>query len=154
MNEPLAVTVFGSTGAIGRATLEVIRQYPERFQVRCLAAYRDIDTLSGQIAEFHPEAVAVIDANAAKRLRDRGPACVVLDGMAGCNELATRPVHRVVCGMVGASGLVPLLAAAEPSPAVPAVRPVGPGGADAGSGTVPPAGGALVIIYNTHTGET
>ncbi|BAF59052.1 hypothetical membrane protein [Pelotomaculum thermopropionicum SI] len=49
---------------------------------------------------------------------------------------------------------VPLLAAAEPSPAVPAVRPVGPGGADAGSGTVPPAGGALVIIYNTHTGET
>ncbi|MBP9004104.1 MAG: 1-deoxy-D-xylulose-5-phosphate reductoisomerase [Candidatus Hydrogenedentes bacterium] len=113
MNEPLAVTVFGSTGAIGRATLEVIRQYPERFQVRGLAAYQDIDTLSGQIAEFHPEAVAVIDANAAKRLRDRGPACVVLDGMAGCNELATRPVHRVVCGMVGASGLVPLLAALD-----------------------------------------
>ncbi|HOV61352.1 MAG TPA: 1-deoxy-D-xylulose-5-phosphate reductoisomerase [Candidatus Hydrogenedentes bacterium] len=113
MNEPLAVTVFGSTGAIGRATLEVIRQYPERFQVRGLAAHRDIDTLSDQIAEFHPEAVAVIDANAAKRLRDRGPACVVLDGMAGCNELATRPVHRVVCGMVGTSGLAPLLAALD-----------------------------------------
>jgi len=113
MTDPLAVTVLGSTGAIGRATLEVIRRYPERFRVRALATRQDTETLAQQIAEFQPEAVAVIDTAAARRLRDLDAGCEVLDGITGCSELAARPVHRVVCGMVGAAGLDPLLAALD-----------------------------------------
>lgn len=113
MTGPLPVTVLGSTGAIGRATLEVIRQYPERFRVTALAARQDTEMLARQIAEFHPDAVAVIEPTAARRLRELQPGCEILEGMAGCAALAARPVHRVVCGMVGASGLKPLLAALD-----------------------------------------
>ena len=51
------LTVLGSTGSIGRNTLEVVRSHPDRFEVRGLAAGKNIESLKKQIEEFKPRAV-------------------------------------------------------------------------------------------------
>ena len=49
------VAVLGSTGSVGRQTLDVIRAMPQRFQVVGLAAGKNMELLAEQVAEFRPE---------------------------------------------------------------------------------------------------
>src|SRR5512143_2498666 len=64
------IALFGSTGSIGRNTLEVIRTHPETFRARYLSAYRSHAALVEQVREFRPAAVAVVDPDAFRRTRD------------------------------------------------------------------------------------
>src|ERR671921_1262656 len=57
------LTILGSTGSIGRQALDVVRQFPDRFEVVGLSAGRDADTLAQQATEFHPEYVALESAD-------------------------------------------------------------------------------------------
>ncbi len=102
------VTILGSTGSIGRSTIEVIRRLPG-FSVVGLAAHRDIDRLERQIRQVHPKFVAVCDAAAAKELRRRvGRGVEILPGRAGVVEAAGRPeAGIVVSALVGSAGLAP-----------------------------------------------
>ena len=59
---PLRVAVLGSTGSIGRSTLEVIGRHPDRFEVAALAAHRSLDELARQVAAFRPRRAVVADA--------------------------------------------------------------------------------------------
>ncbi|MEO9255201.1 MAG: 1-deoxy-D-xylulose-5-phosphate reductoisomerase, partial [Tepidiformaceae bacterium] len=47
---PTRIAVLGSTGSVGRQTLDVIRQLPERFQVVALAAGQNVAELARQVA--------------------------------------------------------------------------------------------------------
>ena len=51
------VAVLGSTGSIGRQTLDVIRALPQRFQVVGLAAGKNLELLAEQVQEFKPELI-------------------------------------------------------------------------------------------------
>jgi 1-deoxy-D-xylulose-5-phosphate reductoisomerase len=53
------LVLLGSTGSIGKQTLDVVRHFPGEFQVVALSCHRDVATLASQIAEFHPRAVAI-----------------------------------------------------------------------------------------------
>lgn len=53
------VTLLGSTGSIGTSTLDVIRRWPERFQVFALVAGQNLNILVPQILEFRPKVVVV-----------------------------------------------------------------------------------------------
>ena len=53
------IVVLGSTGSIGRQTLEIIRCYPERFKLLGLGAGRNWRLLAEQIKEFRPSAAAL-----------------------------------------------------------------------------------------------
>ncbi|MFA5354755.1 MAG: 1-deoxy-D-xylulose-5-phosphate reductoisomerase, partial [Thermodesulfovibrionales bacterium] len=64
------IVILGSTGSIGKSTLEIVSRYPERFRVKGLVAGRNIPLLMEQIAAFRPEAVAVADGKAYKELQD------------------------------------------------------------------------------------
>ena len=55
---PKRIALLGSTGSIGRQTLDVVRQFPEHFRVVSLAARSNITLLAQQVAEFHPDVVA------------------------------------------------------------------------------------------------
>ena len=55
------IGILGSTGSIGRSSLEVIANFPDRFRVRYLTARKNTKLLHQQIRKFHPEAVAVAD---------------------------------------------------------------------------------------------
>jgi 1-deoxy-D-xylulose-5-phosphate reductoisomerase len=110
---PLRLAVLGATGSIGKSTLAVVRQHPDRLQVATLAARgRDPEALAAQVAELRPEFVAVEDATAAARLRDLCPDVRIGSGRAAVVEAAVWPgVDKVVAAMVGAAGLEPVVAA-------------------------------------------
>jgi 1-deoxy-D-xylulose-5-phosphate reductoisomerase len=111
------LSIIGSTGSIGRSTLEVVRQFPDRFEVVALGAGSNAELLSEQIAEFSPRLVSVKDAEVAARLEtllvgksDRFPE--ILYGPDGyCRAAACPESDMLVSAMVGAAGLLPTLAA-------------------------------------------
>ncbi|HEX8729989.1 MAG TPA: 1-deoxy-D-xylulose-5-phosphate reductoisomerase, partial [Ktedonobacterales bacterium] len=59
------IAVLGSTGSIGRQTLDVVRAYPDRFRVVALAARGNIALLAEQAREFSPELVVCTNDDAA-----------------------------------------------------------------------------------------
>lgn len=110
------ITLLGSTGSIGTQSLDVIRA--QGYEVFGLAAHRSADLLLRQIAEFHPQAVAVVDEGAAQRVRSalaaQPGAPRVLAGKQGLAELAAMPGADIVLNaVVGVAGLEPSLAAVE-----------------------------------------
>jgi 1-deoxy-D-xylulose-5-phosphate reductoisomerase len=66
-----SLAILGSTGSIGRQTLQVVESLPERFRVVALAAGANLEELAGQIARHRPEVVSVSDAAKAAELRER-----------------------------------------------------------------------------------
>jgi len=65
-----SICLLGSTGSIGSSTLDVVRQWPDRFRVHSLAAGRNTELLAKQIAEFHPEVVVVPGEPQLRQLTD------------------------------------------------------------------------------------
>jgi len=104
------IAVLGSTGSIGRNTLEVIAKHPDRFRVMTLSSGRNLKLLAKQIQQFSPEIVSVADVNdlpvLSSYLTDPKPKMVA--GIEGIVKAATHPaVDVVVSAMVGAVGLIP-----------------------------------------------
>jgi 1-deoxy-D-xylulose-5-phosphate reductoisomerase len=111
----LSLALLGSTGSIGRSTLEVVRQHPDRLRVATMAAFgSDLEALEAQVREFVPELVAVRDEAAAGELAARLPETEVVAGEEGVLAAACHAaVDRVVAAMVGAAGLAPAHAALD-----------------------------------------
>jgi 1-deoxy-D-xylulose-5-phosphate reductoisomerase len=110
------LAILGSTGSIGRSTLDVVATHPGRFAVAALAASgRDLGALADQVRRFRPSLVAVRDAEAARALAvEIGSVARVVAGPEGIVEAARgSDVDVVVCGLVGAAGLEPAYAAAD-----------------------------------------
>jgi len=109
------IALLGSTGSIGVNTLDVIRRFPDRFQVVGLAAGRNIELLAAQAALFLPALVSVQDEADAPRLRAMLPASwrgEIACGAPGVNAVAAMAEADVtVVAMVGAQGLSPTMAA-------------------------------------------
>jgi len=66
-----AITILGSTGSIGKNTLDVIRRNRDRYRVFALVAGQNVDELVSQILEFRPEVVVVATDEALSRLRQK-----------------------------------------------------------------------------------
>jgi 1-deoxy-D-xylulose-5-phosphate reductoisomerase len=107
------ITLLGSTGSIGRSALDVVRHYPDRFEISGLAAHANTDLLAQQVAEFKPRRVVVTDEEAGKRLQGEIAGVPVQVGADAVLDLAAQTADTVLCAMVGAVGLPPLLAAME-----------------------------------------
>ncbi len=100
------VVVLGSTGSVGRSTLEVLRRNRERFTLLGLAAGGNTQLLEKQIAEFAPQAVSVKGEKAARELRQRFPGLQVLHGAAGLDELVSLAgCDCVVAAINGTDGM-------------------------------------------------
>lgn len=113
------LAILGSTGSIGRSTLEVVGRRTGDFHVAGLAAGRNVEELAGQIARYGPRLVSVATPERRdtllRLLRARGFDPRVLDilvGQAGAETVATLPeADIVVSAMVGFAGLRPTCAA-------------------------------------------
>lgn len=109
------IAILGSTGSIGRSALQVIEQFPNRFQVVALAAGRNVDLLIEQIQRFRPKVAAVLDQELANDLASRLPADIgveVFAGSQGYQNIANcTDADMVLSSMVGAAGLIPTLSA-------------------------------------------
>lgn len=116
MTRPRALAILGSTGSIGRSTLDVVDQHPDRFRVVALAAGRNHERLAEQIRKYRPRYVAVADPVAATALRARGDLRGVEIGVGDADiaALAALPdVDTVVAAIVGAAGVRSTLAAVQ-----------------------------------------
>lgn len=115
MKRPTNIAILGSTGSIGRSSLEVIESMPERFRVTCLTAHRNTDILAEQVRRFKPRAVVVTDVARAGELRamvDRSTE--VLSGDSALLDVVAREdVDIVISALVGFAGLHPTLRAIE-----------------------------------------
>ena len=96
------LTILGSTGSIGRQALDVVRQYPDRFEIVGLCAGRDAEALAKQAEEFHPEYVA-IESTTTDPLH--GLDAELLSGPGSAETLAEAPADVVLNGIVGFAGL-------------------------------------------------
>lgn len=68
------VSVLGSTGSIGKQTLEVAAANPDKIKIRALAAHTSDVLLEEQINIFQPDIAALSDEAAAERLKNVIPA--------------------------------------------------------------------------------
>ncbi len=112
------LSILGSTGTVGRNTLDVVARHPDRFRVVGLTAHRQVDRLFEQCLEHRPRLAAMLDPAAAAeldtRLRAAGVECEVSSGAAGLDRIAVAAeADSVMAAIVGAAGLGPTLAAAR-----------------------------------------
>lgn len=108
------ISLLGSTGSIGRQTLEVADHIGLR--VCALSAGRGTALLEQQVRKYKPQLVAVFDEGAARDMRPRLRDTVtkVVSGMAGLIEAASLDAaDTVVTAVVGTVGLLPTLAAID-----------------------------------------
>jgi 1-deoxy-D-xylulose-5-phosphate reductoisomerase len=108
--------ILGSTGSIGRRTLDVVRDFPDRFEVVGLSANTDIATLAAQAREFRPRALCVCAPEALSAAEDLAAACGARLhlGRPGLVELIEEhDADIVVVATVGFVGLLPTLRAIE-----------------------------------------
>jgi 1-deoxy-D-xylulose-5-phosphate reductoisomerase len=106
------IAILGSTGSIGRQTLDVVQCFPERFRVVALAAGTNLDELLAQIGLHRPQLVSVADAGRAEQLRQRlrDASCATLPEIRwGADGLLSVATHSdasiVVSAAVGVVGL-------------------------------------------------
>lgn len=108
------ISLLGSTGSIGRQTLDVARR--QGYRIAALTANRNIDLLYEQALEFRPALVSVMDEAAAKELKTRlaSENIRVSAGIEGLCEAAVLPeADTVLTAVVGMVGLLPTLRAIE-----------------------------------------
>lgn len=104
------IVILGSTGSIGRSTLEVLSKFPDRFRVIGLTTNTSVDRLLEQVKTFRPPYVAVSDPVAYDKVSTalKGSNTKVLSGQEGIIEIAClEEAHTVVAAIVGFAGLVP-----------------------------------------------
>lgn len=112
------IAVLGSTGSIGKQTLDIVRWYPDRFKVQTLSAQRNYKLLAEQTLEFKPEIVALYDESLYGELKAildengyKGEILVGTDGV--CATADEKSVDIVVAGISGLAGLRPVIKGIE-----------------------------------------
>ena len=107
------VLILGSTGSIGVNTLNVIRNFPDRFKITALTVNSNTELLIEQVNEFKPELVVVTDETVSDELRKHIPAnCTLLSGTNGLLKAASEADYDILVGaMVGFAGLSPTIEA-------------------------------------------
>ncbi|MFP6733266.1 MAG: 1-deoxy-D-xylulose-5-phosphate reductoisomerase [Rhodospirillales bacterium] len=110
-----SVTVLGSTGSVGRNTLDLIARDPDRFKVEALTGNRNAKLLAEQARIFKPSQVVIGDESLYEELKSdlSGTEIDVAAGRKALVEAAMRPSDLVLASIVGMAGLEPTMAAAD-----------------------------------------
>lgn len=114
-NHSKRIVILGSTGSIGRQTLDVVSSYPEHFSVVGLAAYNQTQELVDQAEKYNCTHLALANESKYPELKAR-----LLPGMkaaagqqAICELAALSEADLVVSAISGAAGIMPTIAALQ-----------------------------------------
>ena len=108
------ITVLGATGSIGLSTLDIVRQFPQKFQIEALSCKNSTEQLAEQIREFSPRLACVDSSGQARELQETFPETEFLWGVEGLAQISSDPnVDLVLAGIVGAAGLLPTFSAVQ-----------------------------------------
>lgn len=111
------ISILGSTGSIGRQTLDIVEAHRHELKVVALAAgSNNVSLLAEQIGAFQPELVAVPDQQTAVQLKEqlggKSSSMEIAWGQEGLTRAATHAkAQTVVTGLVGFLGVLPTMAA-------------------------------------------
>ena len=112
-----SITVLGSTGSIGKSTLDVVSRHPDQYRVFALTASTNVEQMQQQVLEHQPTYAVMVNETAAMQLKSCLPATSsteVLHGVEALDRVAAHDaVDMVMAAIVGAAGLLPSLAAAN-----------------------------------------
>lgn len=117
-SKPLKVAVLGSTGSIGRSTLDVLRKHPADFELTCVSCHQQLSLMDQQCQEFQPRWAIVTD-EACEGLtgwletRVSGKTAKGVGTSAVIEAIRGPEVDVVVAAIVGVAGLQSSLAAVE-----------------------------------------
>ncbi|MFL2770372.1 MAG: 1-deoxy-D-xylulose-5-phosphate reductoisomerase [Rhodospirillaceae bacterium] len=113
VKERKRISILGSTGSVGRNTLDIVKHNPGQFEVIALTAGCNVQDLIDQAITHKPKVVAIADASAYSKLKDalEGTAISVAAGPDAVIEAAEQPADLIMAAIVGAAGLKPTLTA-------------------------------------------
>lgn len=108
------IAILGSTGSIGKQTLDIITEYPDRFRVTVLIAGSKVDLLIEQAIKFRPQYVLIADESKYTQLHE-ALAPYGINTASGAQAIADAMtldcIDTVVTATVGYSGLTPTISA-------------------------------------------
>ena len=112
------LSILGSTGSVGKSTLEVVRRNAEKFQINLLTANTNFSLMLDQIEEFGPKFVFLEDTEAQKSLLRELEKTKINTTLLTSEDqlmevLADNNSEIVVAAMVGVAGLKPVYHAVE-----------------------------------------
>ena len=112
------LSILGSTGSVGKSTLEVVRRNAEKFQINLLTANTNFSLMLDQIEEFGPKFVFLEDTEAQKSLLRELEKTKINTTLLTSEDqlmevLADKNSEMVVAAMVGVAGLKPVYHAVE-----------------------------------------
>jgi len=119
MNQTVSnIAVLGSTGSIGSSTMDVARRLSDRINIVGLSAYRQIDLLHRQAAEFKPEWVVGCESAYFDQFNAKNDVasweCDTLTGLESLEKLVqASELDTIVAAIVGSAGLASTIAAVE-----------------------------------------
>lgn len=113
-SEPKKISILGSTGSIGKSTIDIIENN-KNFAVESLTAKSSADILATQAKKLSAKFVAIYDENEYTKLKEilSGTKIEIAAGEAGILEAASKNVDVAIAGIVGAACLKPALVAAK-----------------------------------------
>lgn len=109
------ISVLGSTGSIGKSTVDILSRYPDKFKVRALTGNRNVSLLAEQARKLSAELAVTADKNLYPELKKalEGTSVRVEAGADAVVAAAKEDADRTVAAIVGAAGLLPAMAVAE-----------------------------------------
>lgn len=114
MERKQRLAVMGSTGSIGTQTLDIVRNYPDRFEITTLTANNQWQVLAEQAREFMPDSVVIANETYYTPLKE-ALSSLPIKVYAGSDALeqvvCSEAVDTVVMALVGYSGLFPTVSA-------------------------------------------
>jgi 1-deoxy-D-xylulose-5-phosphate reductoisomerase len=112
---PRTVTILGSTGSVGRNTIDLIERDPDAYQVVALTANGNAEELADQARRVNADLAVVGDQTRYAELKQllAGTGTEVAAGADAIVAAAARPSDWVMAAIVGAAGLAPTLTAAR-----------------------------------------
>lgn len=116
MKQKRNIAILGSTGSIGRQTLDVVSEYPDLFKAWVLVANNSADLLIEQALQYQPQAVVIANEQHFEKVKAAlaHTAIEVRSGSEAVAVCVTAPeIDLVVTAMVGYSGLEPTIKAIE-----------------------------------------
>ena len=106
------IAILGSTGSIGTQALEVIEQFPEKFELVALTANRNADLLIEQALKYKPNTVVIVDESHYQKVKDTlwEHDIKVYAGVDSLNQVVEMTeIETVLTATVGYSGLLPTI---------------------------------------------
>ncbi len=107
------ISIFGVTGSIGRSARDVILAHPEKFEIICLTAGKNVSELASAAIELGARQAVIADQAQYGALKEMlaGTGITCAAGNQALLEAAAENVDIAVMAIVGMAGLGPLMAA-------------------------------------------